>query len=67
MRSTLPVELIAVTSGSPVAGANFALGTAPPFATLGHLLRRTGRALPGQLAALSGRGRPGRRALDRDG
>ncbi|MCX5417607.1 hypothetical protein [Streptomyces sp. NBC_00059] len=67
MRSTLPVELIVLASGSLVAAANFVLGTTPPFSTLGPLFRRTGRALPGQLATLSGRGRPGRGGLDRDG
>ncbi|WP_033309252.1 sulfite exporter TauE/SafE family protein [Streptomyces iakyrus] len=55
---TLSVELIAVTSGSPLAGAavmaGFVLGTAPLFAALGYLFRRTSRALSGQLAALTG-------------
>lgn len=55
---TLSVELIAVTSGSPVAGAavmaGFVLGTAPLFAVLGYLFRRTSRALSGQLASLTG-------------
>ncbi|MDT9691885.1 sulfite exporter TauE/SafE family protein [Streptomyces sp. P9(2023)] len=55
---TLSVELIAVTSGSPVAGAavmaGFVLGTAPLFALLGYLFRRSTRALSGQLASLTG-------------
>ncbi|MFB7943037.1 sulfite exporter TauE/SafE family protein [Streptomyces sp. NPDC056049] len=55
---TLSVELIAVTSGSPVAGAavmaGFVLGTAPLFAVLGYLFRRSARALSGQLASLTG-------------
>ncbi|MGW3935259.1 urease accessory protein UreH domain-containing protein [Streptomyces sp. NBC_00024] len=55
---TLSVELIAVTSGSPLAGAavmaGFVLGTAPLFAVLGYLFRRTSRALSGRLAVLTG-------------
>ncbi|MBC2905396.1 sulfite exporter TauE/SafE family protein [Streptomyces cupreus] len=55
---TLSVELLAITSGSPVAGAavmfGFVLGTAPLFAALGYVLRRTSRALSGQLASLTG-------------
>ncbi|MFI1721942.1 sulfite exporter TauE/SafE family protein [Streptomyces sp. NPDC020489] len=55
---TLSVELIAVTSGSPLAGAavmaGFVLGTAPLFAALGYLFRRTSRALSGRLAMLTG-------------
>ncbi|GAA3388948.1 sulfite exporter TauE/SafE family protein [Streptomyces roseoviridis] len=55
---TLSVELIAVTSGSPVAGAavmaGFVIGTAPLFAVLGYLFRRSTRALSGQLASLTG-------------
>ncbi|MGW4233641.1 sulfite exporter TauE/SafE family protein [Streptomyces sp. NPDC004980] len=55
---TLPVELIAVASGSPVAGAavmaDFVIGTAPPLATLGYPFRRTSRAPSGQPAALTG-------------
>ncbi|EGX61035.1 MULTISPECIES: sulfite exporter TauE/SafE family protein [Streptomyces] len=55
---TLSVELIAVTSGSPVAGAavmaGFVIGTAPLFAVLGYLFRRTSRALSGRLAILTG-------------
>jgi len=55
---TLAVELIAITSGSPLAGAavmaGFVLGTAPLFAALGYLFRRTSRALSGRLAVLTG-------------
>ncbi|WP_327432909.1 sulfite exporter TauE/SafE family protein [Streptomyces sp. NBC_01236] len=55
---TLSVELIAVTSGSPIAGAavmaGFVAGTAPLFAALGYLFRRTSRALSGRLAILTG-------------
>ncbi|MBT2391590.1 sulfite exporter TauE/SafE family protein [Streptomyces sp. ISL-1] len=55
---TLSVELLAITSGSPVAGAavmfGFVLGTAPLFAALGYVFRRTSRALSGQLASLTG-------------
>ncbi|MFI6770713.1 sulfite exporter TauE/SafE family protein [Streptomyces sp. NPDC050355] len=55
---TLSMELVAITSGSAVAGAavmaGFVLGTAPLFAALGYLLRRTSRALSGKLAALTG-------------
>ncbi|WP_137990797.1 sulfite exporter TauE/SafE family protein [Streptomyces vilmorinianum] len=55
---TLSVELIAVASGSPVAGAavmaGFVIGTAPLFAALGYLFRRASRAVSEQLAALTG-------------
>ncbi|MFP1626484.1 sulfite exporter TauE/SafE family protein [Streptomyces sp. 5K101] len=55
---TLSMELVAVTSGSAVAGAavmaGFVIGTAPLFTALGYLFRRTSRALSGQLAALTG-------------
>ncbi|MFF5757422.1 urease accessory protein UreH domain-containing protein [Streptomyces longwoodensis] len=55
---TLSVELIAITSGSPLAGAavmsGFVLGTAPLFAVLGYLFRRTSRALSGRLAVVTG-------------
>ncbi|MGP3979833.1 urease accessory protein UreH domain-containing protein [Streptomyces sp. KR80] len=55
---TLSMELVAITSGSAVAGAavmaGFVLGTAPLFAALGYLFRRTSRALSGRLAALTG-------------
>ncbi|MEU4062648.1 hypothetical protein AB0F25_09465 [Streptomyces wedmorensis] len=47
-----------MTSGSPVAGAavmaGVVLGTAPLFAVLGCLFRRTSRALSGRLASLTG-------------
>ncbi|MFE1788724.1 sulfite exporter TauE/SafE family protein, partial [Streptomyces sp. NPDC059525] len=55
---TLSMELLAITSGSPVAGAavmaGFVLGTSPLFALLGYLFRRTNQALSGRLAALTG-------------
>ncbi|MCY0955151.1 sulfite exporter TauE/SafE family protein [Streptomyces sp. H27-S2] len=55
---TLSVELIAVTSGSPVAGAavmaGFVVGTAPLFTALGYLFRRTSRALSRRLAVVTG-------------
>ncbi|GHE39071.1 sulfite exporter TauE/SafE family protein [Streptomyces lavendulocolor] len=55
---TLSMELVAVTSGSPVAGAavmaGFVLGTAPLFAALGYLFRRTSQALSGRLAVVTG-------------
>ncbi len=55
---TLSVELLAVTSGSPLAGAavmfGFVVGTAPLFAVLGYLFRRTSRALSGRLAVVTG-------------
>ncbi|MFJ3927044.1 sulfite exporter TauE/SafE family protein [Streptomyces sp. NPDC090022] len=55
---TLSMELLAVTSGSPVAGAavmaGFVLGTAPLFALLGYLFRRSAQALSGRLAVLTG-------------
>jgi sulfite exporter TauE/SafE len=55
---TLSVELIAVTSGSPVAGAavmaGFVLGTAPLFTGLGYLFRRSSRALSGRLGVATG-------------
>ncbi|MGY5079160.1 urease accessory protein UreH domain-containing protein [Streptomyces nigrescens] len=55
---TLSMELLAITSGSPLAGAavmaGFVLGTAPLFAVLGYVFRRTSRALSGRLAALTG-------------
>ncbi|MEV7521473.1 sulfite exporter TauE/SafE family protein [Streptomyces sp. NPDC091371] len=55
---TLSMELLAVTSGSPVAGAavmaGFVVGTAPLFAALGYLFRRGSQALSGQLAGLTG-------------
>ncbi|MBT2452319.1 sulfite exporter TauE/SafE family protein [Streptomyces sp. ISL-43] len=55
---TLSVELLAITAGSPIAGAavmfGFVLGTAPLFAVLGYVLRRTSKALSGQLGFLTG-------------
>ncbi|MFF3618305.1 sulfite exporter TauE/SafE family protein [Streptomyces sp. NPDC002467] len=55
---TLSMELLAVTAGSPEAGAavmaGFVLGTAPLFALLGYLLRRGSQALSGRLAGLTG-------------
>ncbi|MCP3760691.1 sulfite exporter TauE/SafE family protein [Streptomyces sp. TBY4] len=55
---TLSMELLAITSGSVVAGAavmaGFVLGTAPLFAVLGYLFRRSTQALSGKLAGLTG-------------
>ncbi|MEV8311754.1 sulfite exporter TauE/SafE family protein [Streptomyces flavidovirens] len=55
---TLSMELLAITSGSPVAGAavmaGFVIGTAPLFAVLGYLFRRTSQALSGRLTVLTG-------------
>ncbi|MGW6708971.1 urease accessory protein UreH domain-containing protein [Streptomyces sp. NPDC054956] len=55
---TLSMELLAITSGSAVAGAavmaGFVLGTSPLFALLGYLFRRGSQALSGRLAALTG-------------
>ncbi|MFD9407713.1 sulfite exporter TauE/SafE family protein [Streptomyces sp. NPDC059989] len=55
---TLSMELLAITSGSAVAGAavmaGFVVGTAPLFALLGYLFRRSSRALSGKLAGLTG-------------
>ncbi|MFF4694422.1 urease accessory protein UreH domain-containing protein [Streptomyces chattanoogensis] len=55
---TLSMELLAVTSGSSVAGAavmaGFVLGTAPLFAVIGYAFRRSARALSGRLASLTG-------------
>ncbi|TDB99702.1 sulfite exporter TauE/SafE family protein [Nonomuraea longispora] len=52
---TLGMELLAVSSGSPVAGAaamaGFVIGTAPAFALLGYVLRRVSRT---RLARLAG-------------
>ncbi|MEV4107538.1 sulfite exporter TauE/SafE family protein [Nonomuraea sp. NPDC049695] len=52
---TLGMEMIAVSSGSPVAGAaamaGFVVGTAPAFALLGYVLRRLSRT---RLARLAG-------------
>lgn len=55
---TLSMELLAITSGSPMAGAavmaGFVLGTAPLFAALGYLFRRGSQVLSGRLAVLTG-------------
>ncbi|RJL30546.1 sulfite exporter TauE/SafE family protein [Bailinhaonella thermotolerans] len=59
---TLTVELVAVSSGSPLGGAavmaGFVLGTAPAFAALGLVLRRVTRgraaAVAGVIALLAG-------------
>ncbi|WP_211212549.1 sulfite exporter TauE/SafE family protein [Nonomuraea coxensis] len=52
---TLGMEMIAVSSGSPLAGAaamtGFVLGTAPAFALLGYVLRRVSRT---RLARVAG-------------
>ncbi|TMR21097.1 sulfite exporter TauE/SafE family protein [Nonomuraea turkmeniaca] len=52
---TLSMEMIAVSSGSPLAGAaamaGFVVGTAPAFALLGYVLRRVSRT---RLAKLAG-------------
>lgn len=56
--ATMSVELIAITAGSPVAGAaamaGFVLGTAPLFTLLGYLFRRSSTALSGRLRSLTG-------------
>lgn len=55
---TLSMEVLAVASGSAVSGAAimgvFVLGTAPLFAGLGYLARRSATALRGRLVVLSG-------------
>lgn len=55
---TLSMELLAITSGSAVAGAavmaGFVAGTAPLFALLGYLFRHSSQALSGKLAGLTG-------------
>ncbi|MEO3798683.1 sulfite exporter TauE/SafE family protein [Nonomuraea sp. B1E8] len=54
---TLGVELVAVSSGSPVAGAaamaGFVIGTAPAFALLGYVLRRVSRTRLARLAGVA--------------
>jgi sulfite exporter TauE/SafE len=54
---TLSVELLAVTSGSPLIGAAimaaFVAGTSPLFAMLGFVIRRSATALRGRLATAS--------------
>ncbi|GAB2956447.1 hypothetical protein GCM10023080_014600 [Streptomyces pseudoechinosporeus] len=55
---TLSMELVAITAGSPLAGAavmaGFVLGTAPLFAVLGYLFRRSTRVLSGRLGIATG-------------
>ncbi|MER6316849.1 sulfite exporter TauE/SafE family protein [Streptomyces sp. NPDC001581] len=55
---TLSVELIAVTSGSPYAGAavmaGFVLGTGPLFAVLGFFLRSAAKLWQGRLTWVTG-------------
>ncbi|MCX5418038.1 sulfite exporter TauE/SafE family protein [Streptomyces sp. NBC_00059] len=55
---TLSVELVAITSGSAVAGAavmaGFVLGTAPLFAVLGYVFRQAGQAFSGRLGIVTG-------------
>jgi sulfite exporter TauE/SafE len=55
---TLSAELVAITSGSAVAGAavmaGFVLGTAPLFAALGYVFRQAGRAFSGRLGMVTG-------------
>jgi len=52
------MEVLAVASGSALSGAAimgvFVLGTAPLFAALGYLARRSATALRGRLAVLAG-------------
>lgn len=54
---TLGVEVLAVASGSPLAGAaimaTFVVGTSPLFAVLGYAARRSATALRGQLSKLA--------------
>ncbi|WP_405827962.1 sulfite exporter TauE/SafE family protein [Streptomyces sp. NBC_00105] len=54
---TLSVELIAITTGSPLAGAavmaGFVLGTGPLFAVLGFFLRSAARIWQGRLTAVT--------------
>lgn len=54
---TLSMELIAVSSGSPLAGAaamtGFVIGTAPAFALLGYALRRVSRTRLARVAGLA--------------
>lgn len=53
---TLGMEMIAVSSGSPLAGAaamaGFVLGTAPAFALLGYVVRRVSRTRLARVAGL---------------
>ncbi|MFI6918802.1 sulfite exporter TauE/SafE family protein [Nonomuraea spiralis] len=53
---TLGMEMLAVSSGSPLSGAaamaGFVLGTAPAFALLGYVLRRVSRTRLARLAGI---------------
>lgn len=53
---TLSVELIAVTTGSPLADAavmaGFVIGTAPLFTLIGYVFRRASREISGYLAGV---------------
>ncbi|MGW7098786.1 urease accessory protein UreH domain-containing protein [Streptomyces sp. NPDC054883] len=55
---TLSVELLAVTSGSPLTGAavmgGFVLGTGPLFAVLGFFLRSAAKLWQGRLTLITG-------------
>ena len=55
---TLSMEVLAVASGSALSGAAimgvYVLGTAPLFAVIGYLARRSATALRGRLAVLAG-------------
>ncbi|MGI8808411.1 MAG: sulfite exporter TauE/SafE family protein [Acidimicrobiales bacterium] len=55
---TLSMEVLAVASGSALSGAAimgvFVLGTAPLFAVIGYLARRSATALRGRLSVLAG-------------
>src|SRR5439155_1975436 len=55
---TLSVEALALTSGSPLAGAAtmavFVAGTSPLFAALGYAARKAATAWHGKLAAITG-------------
>ncbi|GAA1604667.1 hypothetical protein GCM10009789_68300 [Kribbella sancticallisti] len=55
---TLSMELVAITSGSPVAGAavmaGFILGTGPLFAVIGVVLRSAARLWQGRLSIATG-------------
>jgi sulfite exporter TauE/SafE len=55
---TLSMELVAITSGSPVAGAavmaGFVIGTGPLFAVIGVVLRSAARLWQGRLSIATG-------------
>lgn len=55
---TLGMELLAVASGSALAGAaimaTFVIGTSPLFAVIGYVARRSASVMRGRLALLSG-------------